>query len=95
MKRRDMLALGAGLSLVEPTRALAQAGAARGPHVAVLSWYSQADAERLKAVVGQIRGDLGEDVFDRAASDGAALTEPALVAFVQERIAVLVAGSRS
>ncbi len=54
MKRRDMLALGAGLSLVEPTRALAQAGAARGPHVAVLSWYSQADAERLKAVVDEL-----------------------------------------
>ena len=57
--------------------------------------FEPSDAERLKAVVGQIRGDLGEDVFDRAASDGAALTEPALVAFVQERIAVLVAGSRS
>ncbi len=56
--------------------------------------FEPSDAERLKAVVGQLRTELGEDAFDRAASDGAALAEPALVAYIQERIAVLVASSR-
>jgi hypothetical protein len=50
--------------------------------------FEPSDAERLQAMVGQLRHDLGDEAFDRAASDGATLAEPALVAFIQERIAL-------
>jgi predicted ATPase len=53
--------------------------------------FEPSDAEHLAEVVEQIRRQLGPDAFDRATSDGAALTEPALVAYIQERIAALTA----
>jgi hypothetical protein len=51
--------------------------------------FEPADAERLDAVVVDLRGELGPSEFASAVREGAAMPDPTLVAFVLDRIKVL------
>ena len=51
--------------------------------------FEPADAERLDAVVVDLRGELGPHEFASAVREGAAMPDPTLVAFVLDRIKML------
>ena len=51
--------------------------------------FEPSDAEHLTDIVEQLRARLGPETFERAAADGAAMPEPELIAYIQERITAL------
>ena len=51
--------------------------------------FEPSDAEHLTDIVEQLRTQLGSETFERAATDGSAMPEPELIAYIQERITAL------
>ena len=48
--------------------------------------FEPTDAVHLTDIVEQLRSRMGTETFERAAADGAAMAEPDLIAYIQERI---------
>ena len=53
--------------------------------------FEPSDAEHLTDIVEQLRTRMAPEQFERAAADGAAMPEPELIAYIQDRITALTA----